>query len=650
MNKNKLIVSALTAALLCQPIAAFASAAPDGKTDASTTAEAQGGAWEQWSQKWEQIKTDWTYVSIAPGANDSEMRFSWYSKEGDAVKFIYGLKADLSDGKEAQVTATNAQEGYKSNKVVLTDLTPGTTYYYQVSGKEIAQFNTKDTSDGFSFIFVGDPQIGSSNEEKAKKPEDIAKPSFIKAQSDSVRSDAFNWNTTLNKAYAKTNNQASFVLSAGDQIQTNAKKVGDNTISEIEYTGYLSPDLLKSLPVATTVGNHDADNANYTYHFNPANMSSLGANEYVGGDYYYTYGGVLFMMLNTQDTNIEEHKQFIENTVKANPDCKWRVVTLHQDIYGSAEHSNEPEITNLRYELTSVLEANDIDVVLTGHDHAYSRSKMLKGGVKTNNYTDDEFDEQLEKDMDAGENPGQLTTAPGNIKADTTDEAEKAYLNYLNSIMDKDAVEQATDGKDVAINSEGILYLTAGSSSGSKYYDLVPRQQTYIANRWQEDVPTYTVVKVTETTFTLDTYRTDTDEKIDSQFTIVKSVNHDDLTNLIAQAETYNQADYTEASFKVLVQALQGAKEVNDLPEATSTQIANAYTALNEAINGLVKNTVSAGNNGSETTTPTGNGLNDKDKIKDSVKTGDESNFILPISLVAASALGVVLYRKKVED
>ena len=45
-------------------------------------------------------------------------------------------------------------------------------------------------------------------------------------------------------------------------------------------------------------------------------------------------------------------------------------VTLHQDIYGSAEHSNEPEITNLRYTLVPYFEANDVDVVLTGHDHA----------------------------------------------------------------------------------------------------------------------------------------------------------------------------------------------------------------------------------------------------------------------------------------
>ena len=95
-------------------------------------------------------------------------------------------------------------------------------------------------------IFVGDPQIGSSNPEKAKTPEDILKPSFAAAQSEAVRNDTFNWNDTLTKAYEKTNRLASFVLSSGDQIQTNAKKVQDTTISEVEYAGYLSPDLMKS--------------------------------------------------------------------------------------------------------------------------------------------------------------------------------------------------------------------------------------------------------------------------------------------------------------------------------------------------------------------------------------------------------------------
>lgn len=213
-------------------------------------------------------------------------------------------------------------------------------------------------------------------------------------------SDSFNWNHTLELAVEKAGSDPAFVLSAGDQIQTNAKKVKDGTVSEIEYAGYLSPEVLKSLPVATTVGNHDADNANYTWHFNVPNLSTLGSNGIVGGDYSFRYGDALFMMLNTQDTNVAEHRQFMEETIKANADCKWRIVTLHQDIYGSAEHSNEPEITNLRYELVPIFEENDVDVVLTGHDHAYSRTYLLEGGKKSFEYDDDSFEAQLEKDID----------------------------------------------------------------------------------------------------------------------------------------------------------------------------------------------------------------------------------------------------------
>ena len=91
------------------------------------------------------------------------------------------------------------------------------------------------------------------------------------------------------------------------------------------------------------------------------------------------------------------YTHLIESTVAANTDCKWKIVTLHQDIYGSAEHSNEPEITNLRYSLVPVFEQNEIDLVLAGHDHAYSRTKMLKGGQFKMEYSDDEFEEDVYK-------------------------------------------------------------------------------------------------------------------------------------------------------------------------------------------------------------------------------------------------------------
>ena len=458
--KKRVIAVLISAILLYQPLSVSAAAAPDGMTDASKTPAAQNGAWDAWCEEWETIKTDWTQVAMSPGSDETEMNFAWYTKEGEEASFVYGQTPDLSDGQSAAVSESPAQTGYKSSKVVIKDLKPGTTYYYQVGGKEICSFTTDADTSSFSFIFVGDPQIGSSNPEKAKTPEDILKPSFAAAQSEAVRNDTFNWNDTLTKAYEKTNRLASFVLSSGDQIQTNAKKVQDTTISEVEYAGYLSPDLMKSVPVATTVGNHDADNANYTYHFNPANSSSLGDNGRVGGDYYYTYGDALFMILNTQDTNVEEHRQFIESTVAANTDCKWKIVTLHQDIYGSAEHSNEPEITNLRYSLVPVFEQNDIDLVLAGHDHAYSRTKMLKGGQFKMEYSDDEFEEQLEKDMDAGENPDTLYEAPGNISEDTQDEGEQKYLKYLHAVMDEEAVMELTENQDFLSSNQAESIMT----------------------------------------------------------------------------------------------------------------------------------------------------------------------------------------------
>lgn len=551
---KKAAAAAMTATILATSATVLQAAAPpDGYTNAQDTVEAYGGAYSNWMTKWNStISKDREQISLSPGSDNSSVNFAWYTKKSAGVqKLKIAENKRLTNAKVYEAEQTKAvtdkdETEYVSNKVTATDLKANTNYYYsyQKDGQWTApEKYTTDNGSKFSFIFVGDPQIGSSNPEKGTDS-DI----FYNAQSVAVANDAFNWNTTLSQAMEKTNNKASFVLSSGDQIQSTKKKSPKKAAwgSEIEYSGYLSPDVLKNLPVATTVGNHDADNENYLYHFNITNASNLGSNGTVGGDYWFKHDNALFIMLNTQDTNVEEHKQFIEQTVAANKDCKWRIVTLHQDIYGSAEHSNEPEITNLRYQLAPIFEDNKVDVVLTGHDHAYSRTQILKGGHKTTEYTDDDFDPMLDKDKDAGENPDTVYTAKENIKADTTDPSQKAYLNYLNEVMDKDAIQQVTKKGTTVFNPTGILYMTAGSSSGSKYYDLVPRQQSYIANRWQQDVPTYSVIDITDTTFTINTYRTDTEEKIDETFSIAK-VNESDNKNQTDNTQTDNKKQPTTA-------------------------------------------------------------------------------------------------------
>lgn len=230
------------------------------------------------------------------------------------------------------------------------------------------------------------------------------------------------------------------------------------------------------------------------------------------------------MVLNVQGTDNEEHKEFINKTVKDHPNCKWKIISLHQDIYGSGEHSNEPEVVKLRYALRPTYEENNIDVVFSGHDHTYSRSQFLKGEntKKDISFTDDEFIELYEKDTKTDDGSGMPFVSAANIKKDTDDEAEKKYLEYLESIMDSEAVVNETKDTQTVKNPKGVLYITTNSASGSHYYEMVAREQSYVAARWQEYVPTYSVINISDSTLTINTFRADTNEAIDKEIQIIK--------------------------------------------------------------------------------------------------------------------------------
>lgn len=586
IKRTKKVMAALMVAIMMITTSYTVFAAEnDGWTEAPYTEAAQGGAWEAWCEKWETIKNDWTQLSITPGKNATELNFAWYSeKEETLPKVKISKSTDMSnsiefDGTQSRaVTNKETKIEYVSNKVTVTGLEEDTTYYYSYGTNENwsspVVINTQST-DSFSFFLVGDPQIGSS-----LKNTPTGETEAI-GQDRSVRNDSFNWNNTIKKALSLVPN-ASFMISAGDQISIRDKKANNEqalayTENEIEYAGYLSPEPLKSLPVATTLGNHDAVSGNYSYHFNNPNTSTLGSTV-GGGNYYYTYGNTLFIMLNTNNTNAEEHKQFIEQAVAESGDVTWKVVTLHQDIYGSGEHSNEPEIAELRYKLVPIFEENDIDVVLTGHDHTYARSKILKGGVKEEStfLTDDEYEEFFDIEFES----------------DYTELVEdEKYLSYLESIEDKNAIETdlSIRGENIS-NPEGILYITANSASGSKYYNNVPRQQAYIANRWQEDVPTFSTINVDNVSLSISTYRTDNMEKIDETVTIIKSVEYGNLVDKIeeTEAKSAEKEIYTSSTWTVFEATLSNAQKIAADSDISEAVISETYGNLKAAIDQLV--------------------------------------------------------------
>ena len=494
------------------------SALPDHYNDSSVT----GTDWDAWTAQWESVATDFTKVSLIPGADQTQLNFAWYSKvaDGEATPVVhFGTDKDnLQEftGESGDVdTELTGGEAYQYNHVTVTGLTENTTYYYTVEKSGVETEPVEYTTGSFSelnLLYVGDPQIGASSG-KPQGGEELANDSG--AANTAARNDGYGWNRTLEIA-AEQNPDLNFVISAGDQVN----KTGQP--KEEEYAAYLNPEILASLPVATTIGNHDSLNADYGYHFYNPNQTGNGLTE-AGGDYYYSYGPALFIVLNTNNYNAAEHQKTIEEAVAAYPDATWRIVTIHQDIYGSGLDHSDTDGMILRTQLTPIFDANDIDVVLQGHDHTYSRSKLLYSDGETHGTYEFQLDETgTDYDWDNAYN---------------TQTGEKIPLYPEESDTEGTALQQAFQEdnncyvlEDVQGNSvtdpQGILYMTANSASGSKFYELLATQQDYIAVRSQNWLPSYSVLHITDNTFSIDTYQITDDgqvEPIDETFTITKT-------------------------------------------------------------------------------------------------------------------------------
>lgn len=431
-----------------------------------------------------------TNISLNPGANEAEMRFTWYSPENPVGTVVqYAKKADgIGAAATVSGTATQAASGSFSNKAAITGLEPNTEYVYRVGDglddhwSSLYEFATQ-SSNSFSVMFVGDPQIGASG---------------------NADNDAAGWNATLNTARSMFPN-FSFVMSAGDQVNT--------ATSETEYSKYLSPSLLRSIPVATVVGNHDTA-VNYKYHFNQPNESTDYGVTSAGGDYYYTYGETLFMVLNTNNVSGASHAAFIKKAIAEVPNARWKIVTFHQSIYSAASHSTDSSIINLRAALFPVFDENKIDIIFMGHDHSYVRTYQMAGDL-----------------------------------------AQK---------------DQTVDENGRFINPSGIAYVTANSASGSKYYELKATPEVYSQVRAQLKVPTFSLINIDHYGITVDTYRTDTQAKVDS-YTMVKT--DADGLNVVPPAKlTYSVGDQAlDTTGMIVNKTFKGAVTPLSLGDVTVT-------------------------------------------------------------------------------
>ena len=320
-------------------------------------------------------------ISLSVGSTPTELNLNWFSTDSANGQIQFAKKADMTGNEfpEAKAKTVNAKiekaqaDGYYANKATMSDLEENTAYVYRVgnNGHWSETYTTTTKSKGdFSFLFAGDPQLGSSGD---------------------LASDKDGWKKTLD--LVNTNplfKDVHFIQNAGDHVEA-----GKN---ESQYDAYLSNyqgSVVYSTPFANVVGNHDYAGTAYNDHFNLPNVSNLGSSGQgnAQGDYYYIYNNALMLVLNSNNRSTAEHEEFIKNTLaktKDNQDIKWKIVVFHHSIYSSASHASDNDILARRDTLAPMFSQNGIDLVLMGHDHVYTRSMLMDG---TTALKDESFDQ-----------------------------------------------------------------------------------------------------------------------------------------------------------------------------------------------------------------------------------------------------------------
>lgn len=297
-------------------------------------------------------------VTMFPGTNESERIVAWYSSSDNGYVELTSDKGT----EKIDATAKSAPEGDYRLSAVIKNLTAGEYQYKCVSGDFVSKtytFSVENLSGGFTALYVSDIHVGENNEENPNR----------------LKETSYNYNKTLEKAKAKAEEKGDtidVIVSGGDQGTSGLRS---------ELVGMTAAEIMKELPFAPAVGNHDRKSVGYKYYTAlPNEASFIKFKSYIGTDYWFRQGNALFLMLDSCNTSMTGHDLFMKKAIKENKDAKWIIAVMHHDMYGGREAWLYSENALLQLLWTPLFDQYGVDLCLYGHSHYYSVSNVIYGG------------------------------------------------------------------------------------------------------------------------------------------------------------------------------------------------------------------------------------------------------------------------------
>jgi len=437
-------------------------------------------------------------LGLNPGNDTTEIRLNWYSSGTPAdksayVRFIKGTKTEGTKLIEEEGTAATASSGFAQHKVVVTGLEPGASYQYSVSvngDNWSPMYNFKVPAAGaFKFAVIADPQLTMGNVD-------------ADSRYDNSMTTASGWLQTMEKIVAAG---VSFIASGGDQV--------DRTQGlETEYDNLFAPKGLRSLPLAPVRGNHDA-HAHFDYHFNIPNEQIFDEGRTItnGGNYFYLYNNILFVVLNTapypnSTTAAQPYLQYFYQTLQAAVSANsgkydWLIVQHHKSTASVGDHVADVDIQYyVEAGFETLMSYYNVDFVLAGHDHVYARSFPLKGmhEGKVSVPTKTGFNPASGSTWNSPMDPIYLTFTTGSGLKYYSVSADKTY-NYNNTLYVKNNASYPYLGETI---DGGLTSTYFGSVAYMNDGRLPVSNAAYV----QPYIPSYCIVEVNGRSITFKTY------------------------------------------------------------------------------------------------------------------------------------------------
>ena len=312
-------------------------------------------SYEEWTTYYQNYSQTDGNVLVSPGSDETQRNFSWYSsKKSKGPRVLVSEDENFSECKEFKGTFILTPEGLNVNKATVTGLEIGKRYYYKcLTTKSESKVGTIDTVRGndFNALYVTDIHV-TYNEKWCENP---------------LMEESYNVDRLLTDANSR--GKLDLVISAGDQGSYGLRS---------EYMSVLASPQWADVPFALCAGNHDRKGFDYLFLNNNPNKYDKGSNSLIGADYWYVKGNVLFMVFDSNNYSAKTHYDFAKAAVAANPNVKWRVAVMHQDMYGiMSESRREESVKYMQPIFGPIFDGFGIDLVLLGHTHYYSVSNVI---------------------------------------------------------------------------------------------------------------------------------------------------------------------------------------------------------------------------------------------------------------------------------